>query len=120
MAVAIRLARGGAKKRPFYRIVVADSRMPRDGRFKERIGTYNPMLDKDHEQRVTLNEERARYWLSVGAQPSERVARFLGVRGLISMPKIPERPKKSIPKAKAQKRLEEQAKAAIQEKSAES
>lgn len=112
MALVIRLARGGAKKRPYYSIVVADSRMPRDGRFKEKIGTYNPMLDKDHDQRVTLKEERARYWLGVGARPSERVARVFGQRGLMEMPAIPARPQKSAPKAKAQQRIKEQEEAA--------
>lgn len=111
MALVIRLARGGAKKRPYYSIVVADSRMPRDGRFKEKIGTYNPMLAKDHEQRVVLKDERAKYWMSVGAKPSERVARVFGQRGLIDMPAIPNRPNKSAPKAKAQQRLKEQAEA---------
>ena len=81
MALKIRLARGGAKKRPFYRIVVADSRMPRDGRFIERVGTYNPMLAKDDPDRVKLNTSRIQHWISVGARPSDRVARFLGPRG---------------------------------------
>ena len=78
MTLRIRLSRGGAKKRPFYRIVVADSRFPRDGRFIERVGTYNPLLAKNDEQRVTLKQERIKYWLGVGARPSDRVARFLG------------------------------------------
>ena len=78
MSLKIRLARGGAKKRPFYRIVVADSRSPRDGRFIERIGTYNPMLGRDDPQRVVFNRERVEHWLGVGARPSDRVARFLG------------------------------------------
>ena len=78
MTLRIRLSRGGAKKRPFYRIVVADSRFPRDGRFIERVGTYNPLLEKDNTQRVTLNQDRIKYWLGVGARPSDRVARFLG------------------------------------------
>ena len=78
MTLRIRLSRGGAKKRPFYRIVVADSRFPRDGRFIERVGTYNPLLAKNDEQRVTLKQERVKYWLGVGARPSDRVARFLG------------------------------------------
>ncbi|HBQ93423.1 MAG TPA: 30S ribosomal protein S16, partial [Erythrobacter sp.] len=77
MAVAIRLSRGGAKKRPYYRIVVADSRAARDGKYLEQIGTYNPMLPKDSGERVKLNEDRARHWLSVGAKPSDRVHRFL-------------------------------------------
>ena len=78
MALKIRLSRGGAKKRPYYRIVVADSRKPRDGRFIERIGTYNPMLEKDSPDRVVIDIERAKHWLSHGATPSDRVARFLG------------------------------------------
>jgi small subunit ribosomal protein S16 len=104
MALKIRLARGGAKKRPFFSIVVADSRSPRDGRFIEKIGTYNPMLDRGHAQRVTLNEERIKHWLSHGALPSDRVAKFLGDAGLAPKPAIAETPKKSAPKAKAQER----------------
>ena len=77
MAMKIRLARGGSKKRPFYRVVAADSRMPRDGRYVEKLGTYNPLLAKDSEERVQLNMERVNYWLSQGAQPTERVVRFL-------------------------------------------
>jgi len=107
MSLRIRLARGGAKKRPYYRIVIADSRMPRDGRFIERVGSYNPMLPKDHSDRIVLKEERIRHWLSVGAQPSDRVARFLGVAEIAAMPAIPEQTKKSQPKAKAQERLRE-------------
>ena len=83
MAVKIRLTRGGAKKRPYYRIVVANSRDPRDGRFIEQIGTYNPMLPRDNENRITLKTERAQHWLSVGAQPSDRVGRFLADAGLM-------------------------------------
>ena len=81
MSLKIRLARGGAKKRPFYSIVVADSRSPRDGRFIEKLGTYNPMLERGHAERVTLKDERIRHWLGVGAQPTERVAKFLGDAG---------------------------------------
>jgi small subunit ribosomal protein S16 len=84
MSVRIRLARGGAKKRPFYRIVAADSRFPRDGRFLEKLGTYNPLLTSESESRVVLNEERIRHWLGQGALPSDRVARFLHKAGLIS------------------------------------
>lgn len=84
MAVRIRLARGGAKKRPYYRIVAADSRSPRDGRFLEKLGTYNPLLAADSEQRVTLNEPRIRHWLEQGAQVSDRVARFLDKAGITS------------------------------------
>ena len=83
MAVAIRLSRGGAKKRPYYRIVVSDSRSARDGKYLEQIGTYNPMLPKDSGERVKLNEDRARHWLSVGAQPSDRVHRFLDAAGIL-------------------------------------
>ena len=77
MALKIRMSRGGAKKRPFYRIVVADSRMPRDGRYIEKLGTYNPLLPKDHDDRLTLDLERAKHWISQGAKPSDRIARFL-------------------------------------------
>lgn len=106
MSLKIRLARGGAKKRPFYRIVVADSRMPRDGRFIEKVGTYNPMLNKDDPNRVTLVQERVEHWLSVGALPSDRVARFLGKAEIIPMPTYRESPKKSAPRPKT---LEKQA-----------
>ena len=115
MALKIRLARGGAKKRPYYSIVVADSRSPRDGRFIEKIGTYNPMVDKTHPERLTLKEERVKHWLGVGALPTGRVARFFGDAGLIAKPEVRETPKKSAPKAKAQERAkqaEEAAKAA--------
>jgi len=100
----IRLARGGAKKRPYYSIVVADSRSPRDGRFIEKLGTYNPMLDRSHADRVTLKTERIQHWLRVGALPTDRVARFLGDAGLIEKPPIPDNPLKSTPKARAQER----------------
>ena len=83
MALKIRLARGGSKKRPFYRIVIADIRMPRDGRFIEKVGSWNPMLAKDDENRVTLEVERIKYWMSVGAIPTDRVARFLDAEGLM-------------------------------------
>ena len=104
MSLKIRLARGGAKKRPYYSIVVADARSPRDGRFIEKLGTYNPMLDKGHAERVTLKEERLKHWLGVGALPTERVARFLGAAGIVATPAIRETPVKSAPKAKAQER----------------
>jgi small subunit ribosomal protein S16 len=104
MALKIRLARGGAKKRPFYSIVVADSRSPRDGRFIEKIGTYNPMLDRDHAQRLTMNVERVKHWLERGALPTDRIARFLGDAGLVTKPAIHETPHQSAPKAKAQER----------------
>jgi small subunit ribosomal protein S16 len=109
MAVKIRLSRGGAKKRPYYRIVVADVRAPRDGSFIEKVGTYDPMLPKDADNRVTFKEERIKYWLSVGAQPTDRVARFLGKAGLADAFKPTEQPKKSAPKAKAQERIREKA-----------
>ena len=104
MALKIRLSRAGAKKRPFYRLVVADSRSPRDGRYLERLGTYDPMLPKDHPERVRLNEERIRHWLDVGALPSERVARFLGAAEIIPMPAQRNNPQKAKPKAKAVER----------------
>ena len=107
MSLKIRLARGGAKKRPFYRIVVADSRTPRDGRFIERVGTYNPMLARDHPERIILKEEHVHHWLSVGAQPTDRVARFLGAAEILAAPAIPQQTKKSEPKAKAQERMKE-------------
>ena len=104
MSLKIRLARGGAKKRPFYSIVIADSRSPRDGRFIEKVGTYNPMVPKDHADRIRLNEERIKHWLSVGALPTDRVALFLGNAGLAEKPVWRETPTKSKPKAKAQER----------------
>ncbi len=104
MSLKIRLTRGGTKKRPFYSIVVADSRSPRDGRFIEKLGTYNPMLDKGHADRVVLKAERIQHWLQVGALPSDRVARFLGDAGIAPKPSWRETPKKSAPKAKAQER----------------
>ena len=107
MGLRIRLARGGAKKRPFYRIVVADSRSPRDGRFIEKIGTYNPMVPKEHPDRIRIDEGRAKHWLSVGATPSDRVARFFGQANLIELPTIREQTKKHLPKAKAQERMKE-------------
>jgi small subunit ribosomal protein S16 len=112
MSLKIRLARGGAKKRPFYSIVVADARSPRDGRFIEKLGTYNPMLERGHTDRVTLKEERIRHWLGVGAQPTERVARFFGDAGLVEKPSVKETPVKSAPKAKAQARAKEAEEAA--------
>ena len=104
MSLKIRLARAGAKKRPYYHIVVADSRSPRDGRFIERVGSYNPMLPSDHADRVRLVAERITHWLSNGAQPTDRVARFLGNAGLAPKPTWNEQPKKSAPKKRAQER----------------
>lgn len=104
MALRIRLSRGGAKKRPYYRIVVSDSRNARDGRFIEKVGSYNPLLPKDAD-RVTLNAERIKHWLAQGASPSDRVARFLGQAEIIAMPAQGSNPQKGKPKAKAQERL---------------
>ncbi|MGH1354677.1 MAG: 30S ribosomal protein S16 [Thalassovita sp.] len=108
MAMKIRLARGGSKKRPFYRVVAADSRMPRDGRFIEKLGTYNPLLPKDSEERVKLDMERVQHWLDKGAQPTDRVARFLEAAGAIEK-KERSNPKKAVPGKKAQDRAEEKA-----------
>ena len=108
MATSIRLARGGSKKRPYYKIVVADSRSPRDGRFIERIGSYNPLLAKDNPERVKLDGERAAHWLSVGAQPSDRVARFLDAAG-IKERAARNNPNKGVPGEKAKERAEEKA-----------
>jgi small subunit ribosomal protein S16 len=104
MGLKIRLARAGAKKRPYYHIVVADSRSPRDGRFIEKLGSYNPMLPADHAERIRLQSERISHWLGEGALPTERVARFLGRVGLIVMPIYNEQPVQSAPKKKAQER----------------
>lgn len=108
MAIAIRLSRGGAKKRPYYRIVVSDVRSPRDGKYLEQIGTYNPVLAKDSPERVKLNEDRARYWLGVGAQPTDRVARFLDAAGIRERA-ARNNPKKAEPGEKAKERAEEKA-----------
>src|ERR671928_1726457 len=105
MALAIRLTRGGAKKRPYYRIVVADSRSPRDGRFIEKLGTYNPLLAKDSPERVKLDTDRISHWLSVGAQPSDRVLRFLDAAGIRERP-ARNNPKKAEPGEKAKERAE--------------
>jgi small subunit ribosomal protein S16 len=112
MALKIRLARGGAKKRPFYRIVVAEASAPRDGRYVERVGTYNPMVPKDHDQRLTLNGERITYWMGQGAQPTERVQKMLATAGLAEAPVIREQPKKSAPGKKRAEREAEAAEAA--------
>ncbi len=111
MAVSIRLSRGGSKKRPYYRIVVADARSPRDGNFIEKIGTYNPLLAKDDEKRVTLNAERAKHWLSVGAQPTDRVHRFLDKAGVLERT-ARNNPTKGKPGEKALERIEENEKKA--------
>ena len=100
MALKIRLARGGAKKRPYYRVVVADSRMPRDGRFIERIGSYNPMVPKDHEDRLKLDGDKIKDWMGKGAQPTDRVAKLMAQAGLGDAPAIPTQTKKTNPKPK--------------------
>jgi small subunit ribosomal protein S16 len=108
MALSIRLSRGGSKKRPYYRIIVADARSPRDGRFIEKIGNYNPLLAKDNEQRVVLDTERAKHWLSVGAQPTDRVARFFDAAGILERA-ARNNPNKGKPGEKAVERAEERA-----------
>ena len=113
MSVKIRMTRGGAKKRPYFRIVVADSRSPRDGRFIEKIGSYDPMLPKDRE-RVQLDVERCKYWLSQGAQPSDRVARFFSQAGLVNDWAHGNNPDKAKPKAKAQERMKMEAQKAAE------
>lgn len=109
MALALRLSRGGRKNRPHYSIVVADKRYPRDGRFIEKLGTYNPLLKKDDANRVQFNEERIKYWLSQGAQPSDRIAIFLGKAGVIPMPAQKNNPKKALPSEKTKMRVAEKA-----------
>ena len=111
MALKIRLARGGAKKRPFYRIVVAEASAPRDGRYVERVGTYNPMVPKEHEQRLTLNSERITFWLGQGAKPTDRVHKMLAAAGLAEAPVIRDQPKKSAPGKKRAERETEAASA---------
>ena len=108
MAMKIRLARGGSKKRPFYSIVAADSRMPRDGRFIEKLGTYNPLLPKDSEERVKMDMERVQYWLGQGAQPTDRISRFLEAAGVVEK-KERNNPKKGTPGKAAQERAEAKA-----------
>jgi small subunit ribosomal protein S16 len=108
MAMKIRLARGGSKKRPFYSIVAADSRMPRDGRFIEKLGTYNPLLPKDSEERVKMNMERVQYWLDQGAQPTDRISHMLEAAGVLEK-KERANPKKAQPGQKAQERAQEKA-----------
>mgnify|MGYP001282458273 CR=1 FL=1 len=108
MATSIRLSRGGSKKRPYYKIVVTDSRSPRDGRFIERIGSYNPLLAKDDANRVVLDTERAKHWVSVGAQPTDRVARFLDAAG-VKERAARNNPNKAEPGQKAKDRAEDKA-----------
>ena len=121
MPVRIRLSRGGAKKRPFYRIVVADSRRARDGKFIDQIGTYNPMLPKDSADRIKMDVDKAKEWISKGAQPSDRISIFLSKLGVMDVPTITEKTKKHLPKKKTQERLaaakekEEAAKTAAEE-----
>jgi small subunit ribosomal protein S16 len=117
MSLKIRLARGGAKKNPFYSIVVADIRAPRDGRFIEKLGTFNPLLKKDDPKRVQYKEERVKHWLSVGAQPTDRVARFLSVNGLAKWERG-NNPKKAEPGAKAKERVDAKRRAVEAAKSA--
>jgi len=131
MSLKIRLARGGAKKRPYYRIVVADSRSPRDGRYIEKVGTFNPLLAKDNDQRVTLVTERIQYWLGEGAKPTDRVLRFLDAEGLMKREarnnpnkakpgqKALEREEERKEKAEAKAQAEAEAKAAAEEAAAE-
>jgi small subunit ribosomal protein S16 len=108
MALSMRLSRGGSKKRPYYKIVVADARAPRDGKFIERIGSYNPQLPKDSAERMILDAERAKHWLAAGAQPSDRVARFLDVAGVTER-KVKSNPNKGEPGQKAKDRAEDKA-----------
>ena len=103
--LAIRMTRHGTKKRPFFHIVVADSRSPRDGRFIEKLGTYNPLLPREHETRITLDKERIAHWLGVGARPSDRVAKFLANAELMKPRERREQTKKPLPRAKTQERM---------------
>ena len=122
MSVRIRLARGGSKKRPFHKIVVADSRSPRDGRFIEQLGYYNPLVPKDHPEHLKVDSEKVKTWLAKGALPSDRLTRLFASLGLVSNPVIKtneQQPKKSAPKAKAQERLKEQAEREAAKKEAE-
>ena len=105
MSLKIRLSRIGAKKQAFYRLVVADARSPRDGRFIEKIGTYNPRVPHDHKERLVLKEDRIKHWIGVGAQPTDRVQRLLSKIGLTSMPKIPTQTKQDKPRAKTVERM---------------
>lgn len=124
MALKIRLARGGSKKRPYYQIVVADARSPRDGRFLEKVGSWNPMLAKDNEKRVELNAERIKEWIAKGAQPTDRVLRFLAEAGLAERaarnnPDKAKPGKKALERVAEKKQKEEEAAAAAQEAAAE-
>ena len=122
MALKIRLSRGGSKKRPFYRIVVAEASAPRDGRYVERVGHYNPMVAKDNDQRLVVNGDRVKHWLGLGAQPTERVQKLLSAVSLTDPVKLREQPKKSAPgKKRAEREAEaaEAAEAAAEEDTAE-
>ena len=116
MALKIRLSRGGAKKKPFYRIVVAEATSPRDGKFVEKIGSYNPMVDHDNKERLVIDAERVKYWISKGAKPTLRVSKLISKDGLVDKPIINEQPKKSAP---GKKRLEREAEEAKNEAPAE-
>ena len=105
MALKIRLSRGGSKKRPFYKVVIADSRSPRDGRFIEKVGHFNPLLPKDNPDRLKLDLEKIKEWIGKGAKPTEKLERFLGEANIIPMPEQKNNPKKAQPKKKAQERL---------------
>ena len=107
MSVRIRLSRGGSKKHPFYRVVAADQRAPRDGRFIERLGSYNPLLPQDHQDRLVLDVEKVKAWLAKGAQPTDRLQKLFANLGICDAPKIGNQPKKSAPKAKALERIKE-------------
>ncbi len=109
MSVRIRLARGGSKKRPVHKIVVADKRSPRDGRFIESLGFYNPLLPQDHADALRINQESAKKWMAQGAELTDRVVKLFARVGLVAAPAVRENPKKSQPKAKAQERLKEAA-----------
>ena len=112
MTVRIRLSRGGSKKHPYYRVVAADQRAPRDGRFIEKLGSYNPLLPQDHQERLVLDVEKVKSWIAKGAQPTERLQKLFANLGLCEAPVIREQPKKSAPKAKAQERMKEKEAAA--------
>ncbi len=122
MSVRIRLARGGSKKRPFHKIVVADKRAPRDGRFIEQIGFYNPLVPKDHPEHFKIDAEKAKAWIAKGAELTDRMERLMAAAGLVAAPKIKtnaEQPQKSAPKAKAQERARELAEKEAERKAAE-
>jgi len=107
MTVRIRLSRGGSKKHPYYRVVAADQRAPRDGRFIEKLGSYNPLLPQDHQDRLVLDVEKVKSWLQKGAQPTERLQKLFANLGICAAPALREQPKKSAPKAKALERIKE-------------